>query len=116
MRAASWSPLTIACVARDGVFHEREELDHVTVDESDVDRRLGLAADRAQNPVRALRSLTPDTAVRGGLFGCRSVIGTALVVSDAARGDRQEARAAPWRSRYPSRVDPGAIVLPGDRI
>ncbi len=63
MRAASRSALTSACVAPgDCVLHKSKELDHVTVDEREVNRLVSLAPHRTQAPVRPLRMLTRRTA------------------------------------------------------
>ena len=68
---------------RDGVLDEREELDHVAVDKCDADRRLSLTADRAQDPVRPLRTPTTDAAIRRGFLRRRSVLRTVLAFSYA---------------------------------
>ena len=52
------------CRPRDGVLHESKQLDHVTVDQREVNRLASLASHRAQDPVRPFLLLTGKTVGR----------------------------------------------------
>ncbi len=50
------------CCPRDGVLYESKELDHVPVDEREVNRLVSLASNRTKDPVRPVRIHTRKAA------------------------------------------------------